>query len=269
MIWDYIVDQAEVEKREAKLVDVIDQVSILNVNVGCIDKQQLLSLVSQWVTGNQSRLISYVNAHCLNVAYKNSSYRAYLNKADLIYTDGIGVVWAGRLLGNSNLHKITGRDWIFDLCKLSVKQNWKIYILAGKAGIARRAGNNLVNKYPGLWIVGTNDGYFKEKSEAEVLEELNKTNPDILLVGMGVPRQEFWIYKNRKRLPKTVCWAVGAIFDYIADTEPRVPGWMDNLALEWLWRLLLDPGGKWKRYLVGIPIFIARVLRQKFTKRER
>jgi N-acetylglucosaminyldiphosphoundecaprenol N-acetyl-beta-D-mannosaminyltransferase len=89
--------------------------------------------------------------------------------------------------------------------------------------------------------------------------------PDVTFVGMGIPDQEKWIDRQREYIPSSVCWGVGALFDYVAGVELPVPNWMNHLALEWLWRLLIDPGGKWKRYLLGNPVFAFRVFRQKFT----
>jgi exopolysaccharide biosynthesis WecB/TagA/CpsF family protein len=101
-------------------------------------------------------------------------------------------------------------------------------------------------------------------SAEEVLVDIGRSNPQVVFVGMGAPLQEKWIAAHREEINAPVCWAVGALFDFVAGVEYRVPAWMNRLALEWLWRFLIDPSGKWKRTLVGNPVFVARVLRQKF-----
>ena len=102
-------------------------------------------------------------------------------------------------------------------------------------------------------------------NESQIIQDIDLKKPHILLVGMGVPRQEKWIADVRDRVSPRIYWAVGALFDYVAGEETPVPAWMDALALEWLWRLLIDPRGKWRRYLVGIPKFLWRLLHQRLN----
>lgn len=238
-------------------------VTILGVRIACVTTRHLLATVQTWVQQNDRRTITYVNAHCLNIAASTPAYQHVLNTADLVYPDGISVVWAGRLLGSTcPMQKSTGADWIDQFCTLAATHNWRIYLLAGKPGIAQRARANLLHRQPKLQIVGAYDGFFIEKSEHEIIADIQQTAPHVLFVGMGTPRQELWIARQRDHLPACVCWSIGALFDYIAGVEPRVPPWMNRLALEWLWRLLVDPLGKWQRYILGNPLFVYRILRQ-------
>lgn len=248
---------------EEAIKDNNKHIEILGVKIACVDKDSLLNLASQWARTNENRFITYVNAHCLNVAHSLPNYRNILNNADLVYSDGISVVWAGRFLHGCRLHKITGREWIFDFCNMAAAQGISIYILAGAPGIAKRASLNLTTRFPSLRIVGMSDGYFIEKSEIQVIEEISHSKPNVLFIGMGVPRQEFWINQHSMGIKVPLFWAVGALFDYVAGVEPLVPQWMNRLALEWLWRLMIDPAGKWKRYIFGNPYFLLRIIAQK------
>ena len=245
----------------------MEKLSILGVDVDSVTRADLLATVTAWARGTEPRTISYVNAHCLNLAAQDSAYRSLLNQADLVYSDGRSVVWASQLLGGPRMHKITGRDWIHDLCRCAESDGLSLYILAGRPGIAESARRNLLKDWPGLKIVGCSDGYFITKSEAVVLDELAAEPPHILLVGMGAPLQEKWIARWRTNLASPVCWAVGALFDYVAGEEAPVPSWMDRIGLEWMWRLMIDPLGKWRRYLIGNPFFVARVIGQKMHLR--
>ncbi len=242
-----------------------NRVNILGIDVECIEKEELLSLVCNWAKGNGTHFITYVNAHCLNVAKNLASYQKALKMANIIYSDGISVVWAGRFLHGCRLHKITGREWIYDFCHMAAYQKISIYILAGAPGVAKSASLALQSRFPGLKVAGTNDGYFLEKSENIVIEEILQSKPNVLFVGMGIPKQELWISSHMEELQVPVYWAVGALFDYVAGIEPPVPPWMNKLALEWLWRLMIDPTGKWKRYIFGNPYFIFRVIAQKIN----
>lgn len=239
--------------------------NVLGVNVACVDVPGILEQVNCWSRQTELRTILYVNAHCFNLACDDPLYHHLLTCADLVYSDGISVVWAGRWLGNSQLCKITGADWIYNFCQLAELQGLRIYILAGRPGIAENARHNLLEKYPALEIVGVCDGYFQHKSPAQVLEEIALALPHVVFVGLGTPRQEKWIAEQRAVIRAPVCWAVGAMFDYVAGVEPRAPGWVNALALEWLWRLCMDPIGKWRRYILGNPLFVYRILRQKLS----
>ena len=242
-------------------------VDLLDVRVAGIDRKRLVDQVLAWVRAGERRIITYVNATCLSLASESPSYRAFLNRADLVYVDGIGVVWAGRLFGFRGLYKVTGRDWIDEFCCLSAASNIRLYLLAGKPGLAERARHALESRYPGLKVSGTADGYFKSKSEEQVLAELSLNPPDVLLVGMGVPAQENWVIKHREQIPAVVCWCVGALFDVVAGVEQPVPKWLEKLGLEWLWRLKEDPKGKWRRYIIGIPRFVWLVIRSRMERK--
>lgn len=245
-------------------------VDILGVRVGCLSRFSLLEQVSAWISQAQPRWLAYVNAHCLNLACQDAEYRRLLNQADLVYPDGIGVVWAGRFLDRrrqgsaSAMTKLTGADWIDDFCKNAVIGGWRVYLLGGKAGVAQRAAQTLQARHPGLQIAGASQGYFQPDSSETVLAEINASSAQVVLIGMGVPRQEKWLGAYRTQIAAPLCWTVGALFDYLAGVERRAPRWLNALGLEWFWRFWMDPRGKWRRYWLGNPRFVLRVLRQRF-----
>lgn len=243
-----------------------EMIEILGVRIHCMNTAQMIELVHTWTGTARQHMIMYVNAHCLNIAQRDSAYRAILNSADLIYTDGVSVSWASRLLGGCSMQKSTGADWISPVCTLAAKYGWRIYIFAGRPGVAATAQINLEARYPDLQIVGTSDGFFVERSEADVIQHIASTRPDIVFIGQGTPRQEKWLDAHRDELPIAIYWAVGALFDYVAGVERRAPAWMRASALEWAWRLLIDPFGKWRRYLLGNPLFVLRVLGQSVRR---
>jgi len=241
----------------------LNSVNILDVNVTCLDNKGIFACVKEWVEEDLRRTILYVNAHCLNIASEDTYYRRLLNRADIVYADGISVVWSSRILGGCKLEKNTGADWIEDFCCFAEQESIQIYILAGGEGVAENAKDNLLKGYPEIKIVGYSDGYFKNKSEDQVLSEIRVLSPQVLFVGMGTPHQERWIYEHREEISASVCWGVGALFDYVTGIESRVPSWMSRIGLEWFYRLIIDPAGKWERYIIGNPRFVTRVIRQK------
>jgi N-acetylglucosaminyldiphosphoundecaprenol N-acetyl-beta-D-mannosaminyltransferase len=239
-------------------------VEILNVRVACLDFSGILQQVQAWLPAKERRTILYANAHSLNTAWQDRQVLLALNQADLVYADGISVVWASRILGGCRLVKMTGADWIWPFCAWAQERGVSLYILGGKPGVALRARHRLLERYPDLKIVGYADGFFQEKSEIEVVQEINRLCPQVLLIGLGTPAQEKWVAAQRPALQVPVCWVVGALFDYIAGDERRVPAWLYSLGLEWLWRLWINPRGKWRRYILGNPSFVWRVLKQRF-----
>lgn len=245
----------------------LQSVNILGVQVMAVDQSRLVEQVFTWIQDDAHRTVTYVNTHCLNMALRLPRYRQQLMATDLVYVDGIGVVWAGRIQGCKDLHKVTGRNWIEALCQRGEEQNLRLYLLGGKPGVADQARQALCQRYPRLHICGVADGFFQSKSEEEVLTEINASQPQVLLVGMGAPIQEQWVAESRSRINANVCWSVGALFDYLAGLEKPVPGWLEQIGLEWAWRLKEDPKGKWRRYCIGIPYFIARMIWQWAIRR--
>ncbi len=242
-------------------------VEILGVRVHAIGQEDLIEQVISWVKQGEHRTLTYVNAYCLNLAAHDSSYRQLLNRTDLVYVDGIGAVWAGRMFGCRDLHKVTGRNWMPALCGRGEEVNLHMYLLGGRPGVAEAAGKLLAQHYPRLVICGAADGFFRTKTEEQVLNELDIHHPQVLLVGMGASIQEQWVATHQHQIPVEICWSVGALFDYLAGFEKPVPWWLEQIGMEWAWRLKEDPRGKWQRYGVGIPRFVGRVLLRRLLLR--
>ena len=229
---------------------------LLGVRIDCLRRPELLDQVVRSVQHHRTQTILYVNAHCMNVQYKDRTYRDILADADIVYCDGMGVVLAARLTGQTIPERMTGADWIEDLCRTAVKRNLSLYLLGGAPEAVHGTAAALRRRYPGLRIVGEKDGY---DVESDPIAQINQTRPDILLVGMGTPRQEQWIARHRSALDVPVVWAVGGLFDFVSGRIPRGPRWMTQHGLEWLCRLMVEPRRLWRRYLLGNPRFLWRV----------
>lgn len=211
-------------------------------------------------------LVTYINAHCVNVAFRDSEYRKILEEADAVYADGQSIVQSSKLLGNPLPERISAGDFFLEFCERCAKEKLKMFLLGSEKKVAETIGEKLKNKVPGLEIAGTYYGFFTPAEEQELISRINSSSADILLVGMGVPRQEKWVYKNREQLRVPVVWCVGALFEYYAGVRARAPRWMRLCGLEWMFRLILEPRRLWRRYLIGNPEFIIRVLRHKLRK---
>ena len=153
------------------------------------------------------------------------------------------------------------------ICRMAAEKGYSIFLLGGKPGIAEQAGKNIGNAY-GVHLAGTAHGYFNHQTESsEVIETINKSGAAILLVGFGAPLQEKWISLHRHELKPDVLMGVGGLFDFYSGTISRAPDWIREIGLEWIYRMLQEPGRMWRRYVVGNPLFLYRVMKWKiFTQ---
>ncbi|MDD2815619.1 MAG: WecB/TagA/CpsF family glycosyltransferase [Thiotrichaceae bacterium] len=216
---------------------------------------------------HQKSLFSFVNADCLNIAYRHWKYRQALAQADQVFADGSGIRVACRLLKEKLLGNVNGTDLFPKLCERLADTNLSIYLLGAKPGIAQTTATVMQQRYAGLKIAGTRDGYFKPEETAQLIEQINQSGAAILLVAMGAPRQELWLAEHRAQLTPAVCMGVGGLFDFYSGRIPRAPVWMREIGLEWVWRLLQEPTRMWKRYLIGNPLFLYRILQQARQQR--
>ncbi|MEA2234430.1 MAG: N-acetylglucosaminyldiphosphoundecaprenol N-acetyl-beta-D-mannosaminyltransferase [Solirubrobacteraceae bacterium] len=226
---------------------------------------ELLERIVGWVGSDGStKRVMYVNAHVLNQSREDATLRGALEEADLVYCDGYGVRLAAKALSADIPHRMTGADWIWDLATLCEAEDRSLYLLGCEPGVARQAGQRLRRAHPKLRIVGTHHGYFEIGSghDERVIEDINARQPDILLVGMGTPKQEIWAQRTVDRLDCSVLWGVGALFDFVSGRVPRAPASLSDNGLEWIFRLAIEPKRMWRRYLVGNPVFLSRVMAQ-------
>ena len=226
---------------------------------------ELLQRIVGWVGSEEStKRVMYVNAHVLNQSREDPGLREALEGADLVYCDGYGVRLAAKALSAEIPHRMTGADWIWDLAALCEQQDRSVYLLGCDPGVAAQAGQRLRRAHPKLRVVGTHHGYFDIGSghDERVIEDINTRKPDILLVGMGTPKQEIWAQRTVHRLNCDVLWSVGALFDFVSGRVPRAPASLSDNGLEWIFRLAIEPKRMWRRYLVGNPVFLHRVMAQ-------
>ncbi len=220
---------------------------------------QTLEQIDEMVAGPQAhpKICAFINADCLNQYYTKPEYAELLAQADLVMPDGIGVEIAAKWQGTPVQDNINGTDMLPLLCRMP----HSIYLLGAAPGIAEKARENLKRDFPNVRIVGVDHGYFADAAaEKAAIERVNQAKPDILLVAMGVPRQEKWLFKHREELNCKVAMGVGGLFDFASGRIPRAPKWMLKMKIEWTYRLYNEPIRLFKRYIIGNPVFLWRVL---------
>jgi len=240
---------------------------ILGVQVWPLTVESLHQKIDRIIQAQEHKLVLNVNVHCLNLACRQSWLRDFLNSAAIVFCDGSGVMLGARMLGYYIPERITYADWTWQLAAFAERCGFTFFFLGAKPGIAERAAARLKNRFPNLRIVGTHHGYFDKTasgSENEaVIQKINALKPHILIVAFGMPLQERWLMENWDRIDAHVALTGGAVFDYISGNLRRPPRWMTDHGLEWLGRLVIEPRRLWQRYILGNPLFLWRVLKQR------
>lgn len=211
-------------------------------------------------------LVAYVNAHSLNLAQRDDAYRAVLAGARLVLNDGSGVALAARMQGRRFPQNLNGSDFNPQILALAARRRWPVFLLGGRPGVAPEAAARLQRRIAGLQVAGTHHGYFAEAETPALIAAIRASSARVLMVAMGNPRQELWLHRHLAETGAGLGIGVGAFLDFVAGTVARAPGWMNKAGIEWLYRLALEPRRMWRRYVVGNPLFLARVVRERLSR---
>ena len=232
---------------------------LLNIDIDLFDdEKEVLALLSKDIDSGRSIELFFLNAHCFNLAQKDREYFDILNSCDYLLNDGIGIKIASKIEKLVLKKNLNGTDFIPEIAEMAAKKGYKIFLLGAKDGIAEEAAVKLKEKFEGLQIAGVHSGYGLDES---VLEMINNSKADILIAGMGVPMQEKWIRENKSKLGSVKLFVGGgAILDFLSQRIRRAPLLIRKIGLEWLFRLCLEPGRLWRRYLVGNFLFFYYIL---------
>lgn len=199
------------------------------------------------------------------MAAKDKGFENILNSADLLTADGIGIIYASRILGTPIFERAAGYDISLKLMEKMTASDKTLYLFGAAPGVAEKAAENLKNKYPGIIISGIHDGYFDAEEEKKILCDINEKKPDLLFVCLGSPKQEKWIFENRDKLNAKVAMGLGGCLDVYAGNVKRAPDIYIKLGLEWFYRLMKEP----KRFfrMLALPKFMIKVIWHKITRK--
>lgn len=236
---------------------------ILKFNVSTINQENLLDKIFSDYTNNIKNFIVNINPEIIINNYKNENFIKILNQQKYQIPDGIGIVWASKKLKGNIKTRITGIDLMQKICENSTNYKSKIYLYGSNINIAEKAKIELEKKYPGILIVGTCNGFIDEQTAIEVI---NKSQADILFVGLGSPKQENFIINNMNNLDNIKLFMpVGGSFDVISKTIKRAPNWIIKLNLEWLYRLFKQPVRLFRQ--IKLFKFVYLIYREKFRRK--
>jgi N-acetylglucosaminyldiphosphoundecaprenol N-acetyl-beta-D-mannosaminyltransferase len=224
----------------------------------------MLDLVATSVTARTPTTIFYANAHAVTLAESDRDFAAAMNQADTVFCDGFGAYVASRLLGAPLPERFSWPDWITPLGQTCRDNGSAMFLLGAREGVAAEAARRMERAVPGLRVFAHHGHFPKDDASSRAIVDLvNRSGADVLLVGFGMPLQELWINRYRRDLAPHVVFANGATFDYVAGNVWRGPDWLTRHGFEWLTRLVVEPRRLAKRYLIGLPEFALLVARQK------
>ena len=234
-----------------------NKVNILGVGVDSVTMQEALDRVESFFEERRPVIVATANAEMLMRATHDEELKDILNAAELVVPDGAGTVWAAHHLGHDMPERVAGYDLAQELMKRAPVKGRRIYFFGSAPGVADKAKAKAEKLYPGIQIVGTRNGYFKEPDEAQIIADIKAAKPDLLLAALGVPKQEKWLAKYKDELNVPVSIGVGGTFDVMAGVMKRAPKWMQRAKLEWLFRAMLQP--KRAGRLIALPKFVLKV----------
>lgn len=233
---------------------------VLGQPVDCVTMEEAVGLVRQAWTGNEVYHVVTANAEMIYSSNRDPELAQIIHSADLVTADGAGVVKASRLLGCPAPERVAGFDLMTECLKEAARFQVPIYLLGAHPDILGQALCRAKECYPGLQVVGSHHGYFDPGEQEKILSDIKKCRPGLLLVAMGVPRQEKWIKQHKKKLPPCAVIGVGGSFDVLAGKIRRAPLWVQKAGMEWLYRIIKEPY-RIKR-APALPLFLLLVLLQ-------
>ena len=236
----------------------MNKVNILGVKVDMVNIAEAADKIMGFFNEDRLHTVFTPNSEIIMAAYRDPEFCAMLNESDLLTADGIGVVYASKILKKPISERAAGYDIARKVLEKLNYTNHKLFLFGGKPGVAEEAANNLRKDYPELHIVGMRNGYFQSEDEAEIVREINESGADIVFVCLGAPKQERWIYAHKDELRVKVAMGIGGSLDVFAGRVERAPDFWCKIGMEWFYRLMKEP---WRiGRMMDLPKFAATVL---------
>lgn len=238
------------------------KINVLGVDFDNMTKKEAVEYSMRIFDTDVSGYVVTPNPEIVWMCRSDERLNNAVREAALVIPDGIGIIYGAKILKRPLKEKIPGIDYISSMFSAMAKKGMSVFLLGAKPGVAEKAGENISKKYPGLVISGTADGYFKE--DGPVIEKINAAHPDLLLVCLGAPKQEYWMRDNIEKLNVKLMAGLGGSLDVFAGTVQRAPEKWQKMGLEWFYRLIKEPR-RIKR-MIKLPIFIFAVLWQRIKE---
>lgn len=247
-----------------------ERVNVGGIGIDNVSMAEALKAIEELVAARKPCYVTSPNVDILIRYRRDREFARYYDEDALCLADGVPIMWAAKFLGTPLKEKISGSDLVPKVCELANRKGYKIFFMGGRPGAADAAKAKLLETLKDIKIVGTYAppfGFERDAAELQKIADMVKAaKPDILFVGLGAPKQELWIKRYHEELGVPVSMGVGVTFEFIAGIVKRAPVWMQKVGLEWFWRLCMEPGRLWKRYLIDDTQFFGIILQQKFGR---
>ncbi len=244
----------------------MERIKLLDTYVDNLSMAETVEAVDKYIVENKPLHLMGVNADKINTLQKDQRLKDIVNGCGIINADGASVVWASKVLKKPLKERVAGIDLMQELVKHADKKGYKVYFLGAKEEVVKKTVLVYRKKYPKLKIVGYRNGYFSKDDWSDLSDQIKESGAQIVFVGITSPLKEYLVEYFQKKKLTCVFMGVGGSFDVISGNIPRAPKWMQKTGLEWLFRVMQEPGRLWKRYFVGNSQFILRVYKERFKK---
>lgn len=244
-----------------------ERIRILGIPVDRVTAEEAAERCKKLLDGTSCSFIVTPNPEIVFNASKDAELGKIIEEADMVIPDGIGLVYASRIIGKPLRERVTGIDFLEKMLRYLQETGKSVFLLGSRPGVAEKASEKMKEKYPGLIVAGTHHGYFKPEEEEKILEAINAAKPDFLCVALGSPKQDKFIHRYKGRLSAKAAIGVGGSLDVWAGELKRAPEFYRKYGLEWLYRLIQEPH-RYKRMSV-LPVFMIKVIANQIFKRSR
>jgi N-acetylglucosaminyldiphosphoundecaprenol N-acetyl-beta-D-mannosaminyltransferase len=247
------------------MLNKIEKINILGVGISAINMDDALQSLEHYIKTKTKNYICVCPNHTIMESQKDKKLLDIVNSASMATPDGVSVVWSCKLLGYTKVEKVCGTELMLAFSALSVEKDYTHFYYGGADGVSEKLAEVMCQKFPGLKVVETHSPPFRQLTEAEdkaVVDMINQVNPDVVWVGLGMPKQELWMGDHFGKINAPLMIGVGAAFDFLSGRKERAPKWMQHAGLEWLFRLVQEPRRLWRRNLYH-PIFLYKVFLQR------
>lgn len=243
------------------------RINIMGCWIDNLSMQETLLAIERLVNSKRPNQHVVVNVDKIVKAHRDPQLMDVINGCDLVNVDGMPVVWASKLLGRPLKERVTGVDLFYRLIDLAEKRNWRVYFLGAKEEIVKKVVTRLLAKHPALNIAGHHHGYWELDQELSIVDQIKKSQADLLFVAISSPKKEQFLGRYQKQMGVSFSMGVGGTFDIVAGIAKRAPRWMQKVGLEWFYRFLQEPRRMFKRYFVDDMYFFWLLAKEVMKER--
>ncbi|PJN90314.1 WecB/TagA/CpsF family glycosyltransferase [Bacillus sp. mrc49] len=245
------------------------RINLLGSELDCLSFDQTIESINEIIQSHTPTQHVVLNANKINQMRKDKELSRIINECNLINADGISIVLAAKILGYSNVERVTGVDIFVKLLEVCSEKGYRVYFLGATEEVVRNVVKTAKHKHADLMVAGYRNGYFKDEESSEIAEDIRKSSADVLFVAFPSPQKEFWIKRHLQQMDVPFVMGVGGSFDVLSGNVKRAPKWVQKIGMEWFVRFIQEPRRMFKRYFIGNFTFLWLVYRERFFKKDK